>query len=241
MASRLRKMISLVMQQTCPLPVYYGFDYIDQLEELRRKKQRFIFMDHAYFDRGYDKANFRILAGVVHQNELLKAPGDRLARYCPFPRPWRQGSKIIVIPVPPMLERWHEAQTWTQETVARLQQHTDREIIVKEKSGPPLQSFLKDCWAVVSHSSVAAVEAAYHGVPVFGPPTSPAFQVGLEDLTRIEAPIFPDREPWLKTLSYSQFSMEEIKSGFAWAVMKELYGAQYTSGTENVDHELEQA
>jgi hypothetical protein len=187
-------------------------------------------MDHAYFERGYDKGNFRILLNAVHQTDVIPhLPSDRL----PQVKPWQEkrGSKVYVIPVAPNLAAWHDAHHWTTDTVSELKKHTDREIIVKPKNGVPLKDLLHDAWAVVSHSSVAAVESAQNGVPVFGPQTSPAFFVGNQFLDKIEAPSMLLRDEWLKTLSYSQFSIDEIRSGFAWATLKDIYGADYLRGT----------
>ena len=225
MARQLRLAISLAMQQTCPLPVYYGFDYIDDLIRLRDAGEPFVFMDHAYFERGYEKKNFRILLNAIHQTGIrYDLPADRLARYCPFPRPWRQdGEEVIVIPIAPNHAIWHGEEGWTEKAQRAFPGST-----VKAKSGPPLGEVLPRCRAVAAHSSVAAVEAVYHGVPVYGPRHSPAFQVGQEDFTK--PPVYPERDNWLRTLSYSQFSLDEIRSGFAWAVLRDVWnGDQYVS------------
>lgn len=209
------------MQETCPLPVYFGFDYLDQLLARRKAGEPFVFMDHAYFERGYDKLNFRVLYNRIHQTEIIpNLPRDRK----PAARAWKQGEKVFVIPVAPNCATWHEAHHWTADTVAELKKHTDREIVVKPKNAAPLFTMLDKAWAVVSHSSVAAVEAAQNGVPVFGPETSPAYPVGLSDLSKIETPAMPKRDEWLKTLSYSQYSLNEIRSGKAWAILKQLNG-----------------
>ena len=220
-ARSLRLRLSLLMQETCPLPVFYGFDYLPELLRKREAGEPFVFMDHAYFDRGYDKGNFRVLYNCIHRTDVIPhLPHDRT----PQAHDWRQGGKVYVIPVAPNCAIWHKADSWTSDTVAELRKHTDREIVVKPKNGPPLRDLLHTAWAVVSHSSVAAVEAAQFGVPVFGPNTSPAFPVGLDDLSKIETPIKPPRKDWLKTLSYSQFSIAEIASGKAWATLKQLNG-----------------
>jgi len=217
----IRLQLSLYMQETCPLPVYYGFDYLQQMLKKREKGEPFVFMDHAYFDRGYDKANFRVLYNQIHQTGIVHdLPIDRK----PAEKPWKQGSKIFVIPVAPNCATWHGADSWTSRTVAAIRKFTDREVIVKPKNGPPLSTMLDKAWAVVSHSSVAAVEAAQNGVPVFGPETSPGYAVGLSDLSKIESPAFPDRDDWLKTLSYSQFHLSEIRSGKAWRTLEQLNG-----------------
>lgn len=213
------------LQDCFGLPVAFGFERPDHLFSIRDTD--FVYVDHAYFERGYDKANFRCILNGVHQVDVCQGLPDRTKRLAPFPRPWQQGDDVIVIPPPTNLCRWHNAYTWTDDAVAELKKHTDRKIVVKPKSGPPLSEL--SCWAVVSHSSVAAVEAAYMGIPVFGPDTSPAYKVGLENLGRIEDPNFPDRSDWVNTLCWSQFSIDEITSGFAWEVLRNIHGAKYAS------------
>ena len=65
----------------------------------------------------------------------------------------------------------------------------------------------------MTHSSNVAVEAVIAGVPVFVANSSACEPVGMTDFSRIESPIYPNREPWLAHLAYSQFSYEEIESG----------------------------
>ena len=223
-AKELKKDLREIAQAAFPFITFWGFESEDIF---RWKGRHFVYCDHAYFERGYEKLNFRVLVDEPHQSKLrTDLPDDRMRRFCPFPRPWVQGSKVVVIPAQPMMELYHDASAWTNEAVETLKRHTDREIVVKEKGQGDFQEVLKDAWAVVSHSSVAAVEAAYSGVPVFGPRTSPAFWVGEEDLTKIEEPATPDREHWLRTLSYSQFHLDEIKNGMAWRTVKELWLSQ---------------
>ncbi len=212
----MRYELAMILQSHMPIPAYFGF----ATEGVFEAKPPFVYMDHAYFERGYEKENFRIIFNGIHQTGVIPGLPNRTARLCPFPRDWKQGDHVIVIPPPPNVCKFHKAETWVSETVAELKKHTDRRVIVKPKSGPPLGEF--SCWAVVSHSSVAAVEAAYMGTPVFGPETSPAYPVGLSDLSQIESPIFPDRTEWLNTLCWSQFHLTEILSGFAWEAIKRL-------------------
>lgn len=215
-ARSIRLQISLLMQETCPLPVYYGFDYLPDLLRLRAAGSAFVFMDHAYFNRGYENGNFRVLLGEIHQTGVTRG----LQGKTPPIKDWKQGSKVYVIPIAPNCAIWHDAEHWTTETVSAIRKFTDREVIVKPKNGIPMGRLLHDAWGVVAHSSVAAVEAAQNGVPVFGPETSPGFPVSapIED---IEKPVFPDREDWLKTLAHSQFTLDEIRSGKAWATLEE--------------------
>jgi len=235
----LKLRLALICQNHFPIPLYWGFESPAIFEA----KPPFVYLDHAYFDRGYDKMNFRVVLNGIHQTKArYDLPGDRTKRFCPFPRPWRKGDKVIVIPAQPNPARLHGAKDWTDRTIETLKKHTDREIIVKDKPGPPLASLLGDAWAVVSHSSVAGVEAAYNGTPVFGPPCSPAYYVGEEELSEIESPATPDREAWLRTLSYSQWHLSEIVSGEAWATLEAMNHEYFDAGRAKDRYDqLEQA
>jgi hypothetical protein len=57
---------------------------------------------------------------------------------------------------------------------------------------------------------------------VFVAPSSAAAPIGRTDLAEIEQPIYPDRAPWLAHLAYNQFSLEEMESGAAWRMLREL-------------------
>ena len=116
-----------------------------------------------------------------------------------------------------MIDIWYKCQKWNRETEQELKKLYGRRVYVKPKDGNPLPK----ARAFVVHSSVAAVEAAQGGIPVFGPPTSPAHGIGQEDLTKIDSPIYPDRTNWVRTLTYSQFTLDEIKNGTAWAIIRE--------------------
>jgi len=74
---------------------------------------------------------------------------------------------------------------------------------------------MRDCWALVTHSSNVAVDAVIAGVPVFVEPTSPAAPVGNLDLAKMENPNMPERGPWFDSLMAQQFTVDEMRSGLA--------------------------
>ena len=48
--------------------------------------------------------------------------------------------------------------------------------------------------------------------------------MALQDISKIEQPFYPDnRWEWIKSLSYGQFSIEELENGFAINQLKERY------------------
>lgn len=82
---------------------------------------------------------------------------------------------------------------------------------------------LERCWAVVNHSSGPATTAVMSGVPVFVSPHSLAYDVGLglDNLDRIEDPVYPNREDWINTISYTEWTIDEISSGIVWERLKD--------------------
>ena len=65
---------------------------------------------------------------------------------------------------------------------------------------------------------MCASEAVVKGIPSFSSIHSPAAPVSysLQQLNKIEKPKMPDRELWLYSLLGSQFTISEMKSGFAY-------------------------
>ena len=88
-----------------------------------------------------------------------------------------------------------------------------------QRFGRKLHEDLKGAHCLVAHGSNAAVEAVIMGSPVFVHPDSAASLVGRVDLSQIEAPIYPDRQPWLNSLAYSQFSETELVNGVLWKLI----------------------
>jgi len=197
------------------LSLFVGFDCLsdERMMECWRKGLRFLHVDHAYFRRGYEGNNMRVSVDHFHTTKLLNVPADRLKRFGVSPQPWKKGREVIVLaPSQKVCKVLGVSGHWAKETARLLMSHTDRPVRVKEK-GPGLLGELKDCHAVVGLSSVAEVEAAVYGVPVFASEHSPASTIAERDFTKIETPIYPDREMWLRTLTYSQWHKSEMADG----------------------------
>ena len=115
------------------------------------------------------------------------------------------------------------ADEWTLQTVRKLQEATDRPIRVRRKAAAkttPLAADLAGCWALVAHSTNAAVEALVAGVPVFCTAPCAARAMGRADLSEIEDPLLPDdRERWLRVLAANQWTLDEMRSGLAWRML----------------------
>ena len=87
-----------------------------------------------------------------------------------------------------------------------------------------LEQDLQDAYCVIAFNSGAVVKATLEGIPVFCTPYCAAQPIAFK-FPDIESPrmlsIEPDRQGWFNALAYHQFSMEEMKNGTAWNLIRE--------------------
>ena len=207
--------------------------------ECQRRNHEFYYMDHAYFHatRDYRAGRFGQLYRVVKNQmqlnklvELTDEDRDRIHRFKPIPfdSSWRFGNHILVCPPTRAVCRLYHTteQKWLDETINTLRKYTDRPIITRIKQETiPLQEQLRDCHALVSMQSTAAIHAVLNGVPVFCDEISQANPIAENDLSNIEKPYYADRlevEKWIDSLLSCQFTMEEIGNGTAYKTVKRL-------------------
>ena len=125
-------------------------------------------------------------------------------------------------------------QNWIDETTAKLRQHTDRPIIIRDKglrrervgSGSLFSQLDQDnVYAVVTYQSIAAIESVCHGVSAFATAPTAADYVTLKDLGRIEQAYRPNADQvrhWLHWLAYCQYTVPELNDGTALKII-EMY------------------
>tara|TARA_Y100001937_G_scaffold126222_1_gene194973 strand:+ start:632 stop:1438 length:807 start_codon:yes stop_codon:yes gene_type:complete len=217
--------------------MFWGFvgENFNLMKDLQRRNKTFYFADMPYFGRWNGDNNaehyWRITKNELHPSVLYHRMPDRFERFGKTIEQWKNtGEHILVCPSSPTMNRWYDHTDWVQDTVAKLQQHTDRKIVVREKprakgtSGPRavelggLKTFeeeAKGAWAVVTSVSMCAIDAVCMGIPIFTSNDSAVRKLGLQDLSKIEEPVRPQREPILYSLAYNQFTPQEIASGYA--------------------------
>lgn len=137
-------------------------------------------------------------------------------------KPWRKNGRTVVI-ADTLPDYWLVRglpTDWSMQMQERLKLQTDRPIIVRPKeSNIPLWSELRDAHCLVTHGSIAAVESVIMGCPVFVDKESAASHVGVVGFDDIEHPVYPERQPWLNSLAYSNFSEAEMLNGTLWRLM----------------------
>ncbi len=206
----------------------------------RERKRTWIGWDRGYarrvfatwLPRGEHGGYYRWHVNRYQMGATRNVPDDRWNQLIPGnrvdPRPlevshWYKGGRHIVVALPsPTYSLSHSgANTWADETLRKLALVTDRQIVIRDKeSKRSLQSDLEGAHCLVAHGSIAAVEAVICGCPVVVHPDSAAALVGLTDITKIESPIYPERQPWLNSLAYSQYSESELVDGTLWRYLE---------------------
>ena len=203
-----------------------------------------------YIDTGYvgnlikKKIFFRVVKNNVQHSQVFKCPDDRwkkIARISPeldFVE-WRKNNNGKILLVTPSEKPCKfygiDRNQWVEKTIKKLKQHTDREIIIRDKekrharvgaNSVPWYLIKEGIYALVTYQSIAAIEAICTGVPAFTEELTAADSVACNDLSKIESPNYAPTEQvkeWQHWLAYCQYHFKEMQSGEAVRIMKE-YG-----------------
>jgi len=208
-----------------------------------REDRRWLFADMPYFNRWMgestaEQCHWRLIPNAIHESSSGDYTSDRIDSLGIRLADWRNsGSHILLAPSSDTVTRFildgiSELQ-WIKSTLEKLKTITDRPINVRRKprkgklSGPmvetkPLEEDFRDCWAVITTCSIVGVQAAIAGIPVFCHPKSASAAVGNLCLSTLERPKKPDRQRWLNTLAYRQFTKAEMRSGLAREILHQL-------------------
>lgn len=194
-----------------PQRIFWGLTDPD-LPQYIREGLDFLYVDNPYFNRADKRNNFRLIRRNVHLTRLLDRPDDRSRKFKIVLKPWRKrGKSIVVIPPSPLYVKIYGADNWLRDTLQTLKQVSKRRVRVKENKLEPLEPYLKGTHAVVTFGSVAGVEAAILGVPVFSGPICPTLPISAGALENIDSPIYSDlRQEWINSLAYASWSMAEF-------------------------------
>ena len=199
------------------------------IKKYKQSNVDWIFTDMPYWNRWMGKNRetcyWRVIPNDLHVSYCKDFPNDRFKKFNLSVKEWKtKGDYILVCPSSYMLENYYEQQNWTEHTVNELKKYTDRPIKIRTKprnlvtSGPraatiPFEDDCANAFAVVTLASLAGIEAALLGTPVFCHPSSACAPIASTDISQIENPIRPERQDWLNTLSYFQYNENEIAQG----------------------------
>jgi len=183
-------------------------------------KHTFYYMDSGYVGNYKSSSNpygwkvwHRIVKDDVQHNEIIERPDDRW-KHLQYPIEKRKQGRHILLVTPsekPCKFYNIDRDLWVEQTISLIKKHTDRPIVVRDKA-PRQQRVvktifddLKDCHALVTYQSIAAVESVLYGVPAFTAAPTAADPVCDKDLSLIENPTLQDEDKiykWACHLAY---------------------------------------
>ena len=195
----------------------------------------YLHVDNGYFFKTKAASMFRLTYRGLQESKIFDCDNKRLDT-CNFKiKKWNNNGDYILIVAPDSWPpRYYDGLKtdieWIINVKHELRKYTDRKIFYrlkesrKDRGDDKLDRYLDNAWAVVTSQSLASIESICSGVPVFNLASSCCDNVALQDLSKIEHPYRPDnRQEWLASLSYGQFSRDEISSGFAREILKDRY------------------
>lgn len=211
-------------------------------ETIKKRFRRHVVAEEAYIRRIHGEKYFAL--GLNGHNGNGQNPiGDELRwnRWGITPRPWRRdGNHVLVCGQRGFgYNEMAMPDHWPDQVYAKLRGLTDRPLWFrphpKRRRRMPLVQYdrvldfnepiadqLMNCWACVVYTSNAATDALLAGVPAFYcGPNLITRGASIEGLSGIELACYPERSDAFRRLSWSQFSMEEIRSG--WAI-RQIFG-----------------
>lgn len=205
------------------------FGALELLRRARAEGAPYLFFDRAYYGGGPGSGRLRVTLGAYQQHwvnhDVLARPSAHLRGPRLEMKPWSSGREQIMVVPPSDAVRKLYGVDWDQ--IARgIASRTVRPIIVSLKGDPsPLAERLERCHCVVTWSSNVAVEAVCAGVAAYvctesaAAPVAGSLMRGLA--AGFEDPPRPDRGAWATSLAWGQFTLAEIASGYARAVVME--------------------
>ena len=212
--------------------VFYGVDRASfgLWNDMRAARGRYWYIDNGYFrGKATGGGYYRITRNRVQHDGSWVSDGMRWKALGLSIAPWREAGRHILIAC--QTSWWHErhgetVEDWVKGVRFSLLPHTARPIVVRHKpihghKEPALATQMKECHAVVVHTSMVGAEALLAGVPVFTTFEDSCFvHVGHTLLSEIERPCMNDeREQWAKVLADNQWTLKEIATGIAWRAL----------------------
>ena len=212
-------------------------------KQCQEQNKNFYYMDHSYFANAHDKPHWlRVTKNNHCQNTLTTDKPDRYEKYWKRDlKKWNKGGKkILVLPPTHAIANFFHVESWLDDTLKTLKQHTDRQIDVREKPYNPtittdyVGATVKvdmpvnhqkpinwdDYFACVIYNSGTAIQSLTNGVPVLcDPKVCPAAPISETDFSKIETPKYEDRIALFSSLAYNMWTMDEMSNGTAWRML----------------------
>lgn len=219
---------------------FYGVDAsnVHIWEQVRREGRDFYYCDNSYFD-ATRQTYFRVTKNRIQHSGEGWSTGERFAALnIPVELTRHEpNGHIVLCPQSDWFMRaiadyGAEPSAWLRDAQAHFRsfapehpqrvRHWEPD---KAKLARSLPDDLVGAWALVTHSSAAAVTALLSGVPVFCAPESAAYPLS-SFINEDERPALVhweerSRREWAGVLADNQWTLEEMKYGQCWADLQQ--------------------
>jgi hypothetical protein len=196
----------------------------------------FYAIDTGYFGNGKTKSVHRVTKNALqYLGPIIEREPERARSFGYKFKKFTPGRKILLVP-PSMkvmdLFGQPSPEEWVEQVSQQLKNYTDRPIEVRLK---PLRSeristmtmeaaLADDVHCLITYNSIAAVEALMAGKPSIVLGQNAASVIAETNLSRVDRPKIPNRDEmdaYMAHLAYCQFTVPELRSGFAWNTVNE--------------------
>ncbi len=207
----------------------------DIFKDCMRQGKEWWEIDRGYFGANHFHGYYRIsLNGLRAQYRHHDLPRDRLDALGITYAPWQKNGKHVLLCPPTEVvsnflgveEYWSNLLKNKIRDWEKISQLEGREIRVREKdSKTPLSEDLKDCHCVITYNSNVAIDALRAGIPAIGVDYGAEIRswnhLGVIESNGLDI-YQSDRESLFRYLSYCQFTLDEMRSGYAWEKCQEI-------------------
>ena len=183
----------------------WGFNYFN-IQEYYKGKTDIFTVDWALLGRekGYQ---YILKNNSIPENK----PDDRFQEMGLKPiSKWNENGHILIA-------KQNHHLDWYKETIDKLKGITKKKIRIREfdaNKHTPLKDDLKGAFALVTYNSTCLYQAVLNKIPVFCHSDCPAAPFFETDLSKINKAVkIEDPIPFLSNVTYTQFTLEEMKKG----------------------------
>ena len=158
-----------------------------------------------------------------------------------------EGSYILLAGSSVKYHRWQGIegpQEFAENTIKELRKYTDKPIIYRPKptwdNKKPIGGTIwkghndvtyadlldTDLYAVITHTSNAALEANFYGIPTItlgNAIVTPVSSTKISDINNVYRATIEEKNSLGRSLSYFQWKLKEIKDGLMWIHLKDVF------------------
>tara|TARA_B100000902_G_C27291789_1_gene907563 strand:+ start:90 stop:902 length:813 start_codon:yes stop_codon:yes gene_type:complete len=188
----------------------------------------------------YDKTYFRICKGNIHTIRCKVGDGKRL-QHLEYQgidvhfKGWDTGETTHILIAPSsQTVTYHingiSQDEWTKQVTEEIRKYTDMPIRFRNKPRPgnewwntDIKEDLKGAHCLVTNMSLAGIDAVINMTPVICHQRNICSFISSRDIKYIKKPMRPGRKTiteWLKMIADNQFTLEEMRNGIAYEVLK---------------------